>query len=340
MSLEAVPRRVGRPEPPEWKKQLVKELAELVRKYPVIGIADLTGMPTAQLQKIRRKFRKKILFKVVKKRLFLKALEEAGIDSSKLEPHLKGTILLMFTDMNPFKLARLIESEKMPAPAKPGMVTDREIVIPEGDTGIQPGPMLSVFGKLKIPYEIRRNSIYVKKDTVVAKPGDVISEELAGLLQTLGIMPFEVGIKITAVYDEGVVIPREELLVDLEEFKRDVIDAVREAIGLAAEVGLVITPEAAELALVKAALEARALALAAAIPLPGTVEEAIVSAEAEANAVIAAMGDKAKELGLEAVTATTPTPVPAAAEEKKEEEEEEKEEEVDISEGLGGLFGM
>jgi len=33
-------------------------------------------------------------------------------------------------------------------------------------------------------------------------------------------------------------------------------------------------------------------------------------------------------------------PAEAAAEEKKEEEEEEKEEEVDLSEGLGGLFGM
>jgi len=89
-------------------------------------------------------------------------------------------------------------------------------------------------------------------------------------------------------------------------------------------------------------MEARAVALAAAVPLSGIVEEALISAETEANAVVAALGDKAKELGLEAAVAPAPAaPAPTEKEEEaEEEEEEEKEEEVDLSEGLGGLFGM
>ncbi len=337
-------RRRSEEEIPEWKKRVVEELAELFRKYPVIGIADLTGMPTAQLQKIRKKFRRQVYFRVAKKRLILRALERAGIEKEKLEPYLQGSIMLLFTDMNPFRLARMIESEKIPIAAKPGQVTDREIVIPEGDTGLQPGPILSTFGKLRIPYEIRRGTIYVKKDTVVAKPGDVISTDLAGLLQTLGIQPFEISLKIVAVYDRGVVIPRDELFVDLEQFRADVADAARAAILAAAELGLLFVPEALELALAKAAAEARSVIAEAGILMPDTAEEALAGALARETALIVALGDKAAELGLEApAAAAAAQPAEAEEEEKKEEaaeEEKEEEEQVDIGEGLSGLFGF
>jgi len=339
--------RKGRPEEeiPEWKKKVVAELAELFRKYPVVGIADLTGMPTAQLQKIRKKFRSRVYFKVAKKRLIMRALEKAGIDKRLFEPYLQGSTMLLFTHMNPFKLARMIESEKVPVAAKPGQVTDREIVIPEGDTGLQPGPILSTFGKLRIPYEIRRGTIYVKKDTVAAKPGDVISVELAGLLQTLGIMPFEVGLKILAVYDSGVMIPREELFVDLEKFKMDLADAARGAVLAAAELGLPFVPEALQITLARAVVEATAVASEASLPLPGAIEDAIRAALTREAAIAAALGEKAAELGIETPAPARVAPAGEAKREAKEEAEKEREKEeeegggVDLSEGLSSLFG-
>jgi len=342
VSMEQLHARKHR-EIPEWKKRVVAELEELFKRYPVVGIADLTGMPTAQLQQIRKKFRKQIYFKVAKKRLILLAAERAGIKKSLLEPYLTGSTMLLFTDMNPFKLARLIESEKVPVPAKPGQVTDREIVIPEGDTGITPGPMLGVFGKLRIPYEIRKGTVYVKKDTVVAKPGDVISEELAGLLQQLGIMPFEVGLKLTAVYDRGVIIPREELLVDLEEFTAQVLEAAREALGLATEIVFAAIPEAVEAAAAAAERAVAAIVGETGFLTPDVAEYAIGRAASEALAVVAALGEKAKELGIEEVpVAAAPAEAPAeeAGEKEEEKEEEEEQQEVDIGEGLGGLFGF
>ena len=328
---------------PEWKRKVVEDLVDLFRKYPVVGIADLTGMPTKQLQLIRKKFRKQVVFKVAKKNLILRAVEEAGLDKKLFEEYIKGSPMLLFTNLNPFKLARMIESEKVPIPAKPGQVADKEIVIPEGDTGIQPGPMLSVFGKLKIPYEIRKGTVYVKKDTVAAKPGDVISPDLASLLQQLGIMPFEIGIKIAAVYDDGVMIPREDLLIDIDEFKTQVMEAGREALEVAAELVFAEVPEAVETALARAA---RALAIVAGetgFLTPDVAEYTINKAVMEELAVIAALGDKAKELGIEEIPAA-PAAAPAAEEakeeEEKKEEEEEEEKEVDIGEGLGGLFGF
>ncbi len=328
---------------PEWKRRVVEELVELFKRYPVVGVADLTGMPTKQLQLIRKKFRKQIVFKVAKKNLILRAVEQAGIDKSLFEKYLTGSTMLLFTDMNPFKMARMIESEKVPIPAKPGQVAEKEIVIPEGDTGIQPGPMLSVFGKLKIPYEIRKGTVYVRKDTVAAKPGDVISPELASLLQQLGIMPFEIGIKIAAVYDNGVMIPREDLLVDLEEFKLQVMEAGREALGLAAEIVFAPVPEAVEAAIATAARAITLVAGETGFLTPDVAEYVVGKAVAEELALIVALGDKAKELGIEEIP-QQPAPAPAAeeakAEEEKKEEEEEEEKEFDIGEGLGGLFGL
>ncbi len=328
---------------PEWKRRVVEELVDLFKKYPVVGIADLTGMPTKQLQLIRKKFRKQIVFKVAKKNLILRAIEEAGLDKSLFEKYITGSTMLLFTNMNPFKMARMIESEKVPTPAKPGQVADKEIVIPEGDTGIQPGPMLSVFGKLKIPYEIRKGTVYVRKDTVVAKPGDVISPDLASLLQQLGITPFEIGVKIAAVYDGGVMIPREDLLVDIEEFKAQVMEASMEALGLAAEIVFAAVPEAVEAAIAKAAMAVAAVAGETGFLTPDVAEYVVGRAIAEELAVIAALGDKAKELGIEEIPqapAAAPAAEEAKAEEEKKEEEEEEEKEVDIGEGLGGLFGF
>ncbi len=342
MSMSQLHARKGR-RIPEWKIRVVEELTDLFKRYPVVGIADLTMMPTNMVQIIRKKFRKKIVFKVAKKRLILRAAENAGLDPSKIEPYLTGVTMLLFTDMNPFKMARLIESEKVPVPAKPGQVTDREIVIPEGDTGITPGPMLSVFGKLRIPYEIRKGTVYVKKDTVVAKPGDVISTELAGLLQQLGIMPFEVGLRINAALDHGLVIPREDLIVDLEEIKNQVAEAALEAIGLATEIVFMAVPEAVEAALASAERAIAAIVGETGFLTPDVAEYALRRAVSEELAIIAALGEKAKELGIEEIPAA-PAAAPAAeeekAEEEKKEEEEEKEEEVDIGEGLSGLFGF
>jgi large subunit ribosomal protein L10 len=205
--------------------------------------------------------------------------------------------------------------------------------------------MLSVFGKLRIPYQVVKGTVHVKKDTVVAKPGDIISPELAGLLQQLGIMPFEVGIKLTAAIDHGIIIPRDELIVDLEEIKAQVAEAALEGIGLATEIVFFPVTEAVEAAIANAERAIAAIVGETGFLTPDVAEYAIRRAISEELAVIAALGDKAKELGIEEVPVAAPTQAPAAEEaeakeEEKKEEEEEKEPEVDISEGLGGLFGF
>jgi large subunit ribosomal protein L10 len=325
---------------PEWKVRVVRELTELFRKYPVVAVADLSGTPTFVVQKVRKKLWRKYPMKVAKKRLIIRALRNAGInlDEDTLDELLRGQVMLIFGDGNPFKLVKEIEAEKIAMPARPGDVAEKEIKIPEGPTNLTPGPILSVFGKLRIPYQVRGGKIYIAKETVVAKPGDVISPELAGLLMTLGIRPFEKGIRVKAVIDHGVLIREEDLRIDVEALKSDFEEAARLAVGFAAEIGFIAVPEAVQIMLARAARAGSLLAAEAAFITPDTAQDVIASALAAEAALIAALGPKAKELGIEAPQAEAPAEEKKAEEGEKKEEEGEKEGEGEEMTDLGGFF--
>ncbi len=330
---------------PEWKVREVEELVDLIKSYRVIGIAELQGFPTAQLQVIKKRLLKKVRFRVTKNTLFKIALRKAGISSEELFKLLEGQNLLLFTNLNPFELHMLLEKHRTYTYYKPGDIVDKEVVVPAGNTGLSPGPILSTFSKLKIPIKVQGNSIWINKDVKVAKPGDKVSEELASLLQKLGIALKEVKIKLKAVYEDGLLIPSDRLAIDLSEYEDNVARAYLEALTLASEIAWPV-PEALELAVKKAYLRALALSAETGFITPENAEYVIRRAVSKALALAMAIADKAPELGLQEIvskTVATRVEEEKKAEEKEEEvvEEEEKEEltEEDLSAGLGALFG-
>ncbi len=331
---------------PEWKVKEVKELTELAKKYRTIVLVDLTRVPTAQLQKLKKKLAKKLgdkaVMRVAKNTLFKIALRNAGIDPTPLEEYLTGTNMFIFTELNPYEVALILDKTYTTAPAKPGAVTETEIVIPAGDTGFKPGPIMSVFGKLKIPIRVQGGTIWVAKDSTVAKPGDTISPELASVLQKLGIEPLIVKLKPKVAYDEGVVIPGDQLRLDLGEYRSNVASAHMTALMLGVELGYP-EPQVMEIALPIAARRALALAIEAGYVTDETAEYVIRAAIARVYAVIASLGDTAKELGIEPVSVPAVEEKPQKEESKEESaEEEEKKEasEEDLAAGLESLFGM
>ncbi len=338
---------------PEWKKKEVEKLAELLKKYPVVMLSDIAETPTNVLQKIKVRLKEElgehVEIKVTKNRLFKLAAEKIGFKGlEKLEPLLTGQRLFIFTDINPFTMALILSKMRIPAPAKPGMKVDREIIIPAGDTGLKPGPVLSSFGKLRIPTRVQGGTIWITKDTRVAKPGDIISEDLASMLQRLGIYPVKLGIKPLAAVDRGVFIPGEEMeKLNIDEYAGMLAKAHADALAVASEIALPV-PEVLKISIIKAHTRALGVAAEAGFVTPETADIVIRKAVAKAYALIAAMGDKAKELGLEeiqqAMTAPAAAPAQPAEEKKEEEKEEEEEEKKELSEeelasGLEALFG-
>ncbi|HEX2305833.1 MAG TPA: 50S ribosomal protein L10 [Nitrososphaeraceae archaeon] len=247
---------------PKGKQELYQQMLELPKSYSVIALSKVNKVRATQLMKIRKKFHKDIIIKVIKNRVTQRAFEKIsdvqGID--KLSSQLEGQCALMFTNISPFKLNLIFDQNKVFLPAKGGDITKTEIMIPSGDTGITPGPVLSEFKEANVPTKIDQGTIWVSKDTIVSKPGDVISTKLASLLSKLNIKPIEAGIVVNYAIADKLVFAETDLRIDLNEFRNELSRSHNDSISLAVE-SRYFTKESMGYLLSKASRNAQSLAL-------------------------------------------------------------------------------
>ena len=246
----------------KYKKTVVGNFAKLLKEYPIVGAINLENMPAPQLQQMRQQLRKDVVILMNKRRLLKIAIEDSKAHKKGIElliPHLKGMPALMITKENPFKLYRAIKKNKSPAPAKAGQIAPRDIVVPAGPTPFVPGPIIGELGAVGIRTEVKAGKIAVKEDAIVVREGKVISEKLAAMLTRLGIEPMEIGLDITAVYEDGVIYDKKVLDVDETAFMNSIVQAATWAINLAVEAGY-YNKETIQIMISKAALESKAVA--------------------------------------------------------------------------------
>ena len=168
----------------------------------------------------------------------------------------------------------------------------KKITVPAGNTGISPGPVLSEFKMANVPTRIDQGTVWVSKDTLVAKPGDVISTPLASLLSKLNVKPIEAGISVNFAVAEGMTFQDKDLLINLDEYKEGLIRSFEQALALATEAGY-MTAETINPLLVKAQHQARSLAAESGYLTSETAEFVLPRAHLQAQAV----ANKAKEKG-------------------------------------------
>ncbi|WP_291764767.1 50S ribosomal protein L10 [Caldivirga sp. UBA161] len=299
-STSAEQQRYVRVKPyPEWKVKALKELEELIKKYSVIMIFDLRGLPASMLHQYRRVLREYGVVKIFRNKLFIIALRRVYGDSvnTEVEKYLSGENGFIFTNKNPFDLYRIIVDNSVRRYAKPGDVLQSDIIVPAGNTGINPGPVLSRFSKLKIPTQIRDGKIWVARDTQVAKPGDTVTPELADLLRLINVKPVYESLKVKAVLlNAKYIIKGEELAIDVKAYEDMFKQAASWAFNLAVNSALLI-PETISVLIGRAVVEARNLALNANIPTAESIGLILVKAQSQANALAAVLTSKAPELG-------------------------------------------
>lgn len=219
---------------PKKKVEMMERLQKLLSSYNYVAVINLHKVRSNQIGQLRKKLADKAVFMGIKNRVTIKAIE--GKDVSKLVEYIKGQSLLLFFNMDPFELNMMLEKNKVMLAAKAGDIATQDIVVPAGNTGLQAGPILSDFRELKIATRIETGSVFINKDTVVAKKGEAISGKLASLLSKLSIKPIESGIIISAAYFNGMVIRGEDLRVDLEAIRASIARAHSEAFTLAYEI--------------------------------------------------------------------------------------------------------
>jgi large subunit ribosomal protein L10 len=200
------------------------------------------------------------------------------------EEHLQGSNIYIFTDLNPFKLALALEKGKVKTTAKSGDIAAFDVVVPAGNTGQPPGPVISQLNAAGLPTRIESGSVWISKDTLVVKKGEAIAERLASVLSKLGIKPVESGLAMSYAFDEGLVITQEQLKLDIEGTKQTVERVYADSFALSLSIAYPTTENTPTLVQV-AHREAYALSMSAAIPTKETIEDLVRKAHAEMSSL-------------------------------------------------------
>ncbi|MCS7146322.1 MAG: 50S ribosomal protein L10 [Nitrososphaerota archaeon] len=271
--------------PRELKARRVDELKELLKKFSVVAIVDLYRSSADLMHLFRHNFRGQTVIKAAKKTLIIKAAREVGRTgiADYLEKH-KQPVALIFTNMNPFIIKLELDKARVLTPPKPNEHADIDVVVPPINTGLQPGPILSEFGKLKIPTRIEGGMIWIARETTVARKGETIQPALASLLSKLDIGAVYRSINILAAFDRDLLIPSDLLSIDIEETRNMLSQAHSTSIALATAVGYT-TPETIIPILVKAHFSAVSLSTFTGYPEKDTISGILARAEAQATAL-------------------------------------------------------
>ena len=214
-----------------WKFEEVEGLTKRISKSKVIALVNIGGIPSRQLQLMRKRLKEKAELRVGKNNLIKRSFEKAGIKD--LDKHVRGSMGLIFTDLDPFKLNKILKSSRVSAPAKAGSIAPKDIVVPSGDTSLPAGPIIGDLQRLGIKAKIQEGRIIVTEDSLVVREGEEISQDMAGVLTRLGIEPIEIGLDLNAAYEDGVIYTSDILDIDETKTISDLQTSYRDALNLA-----------------------------------------------------------------------------------------------------------
>jgi large subunit ribosomal protein L10 len=338
---------------PEWKREETDELAAFLDSYESVGVVDITGIPSRQLQDMRRELHGTAALRVSRNTLMERALVDVDDGLEALTAFIEGQVGLIGTNDNPFGLYQQLEESKTPAPISAGEVAPNDVVIPEGDTGVDPGPFVGELQTVGANARIEGGSIKVVEDSKVLSAGEEVSADLANVLGELGIEPKEVGLDLRGVVSEGVSFSPEELDIDVDEYVADLEAASSAARNLSINAEYP-TAQTVPSMLATAAGEAKSVGLSAAVESPDLADDLVSQADAQMRSLAAAIDDEEalpEELrGVEPASAEEPTEEAStdddeeadadATEEPTDEDEDDAEDDADDGgDALGDMFG-
>ena len=141
---------------------------------------------------------------------------------------------------------------------------------------------------------IEGGNIWIVHDTTVCRVGEPINADLADLLQRMSIRASEMGLRVKAVYERGDVIPGDALILDLDDYRSRLEQAIGGAFKVAVEAAY-YTPATVPTILAKAFQQARSVALEAEWATRDTVELLIAKANSQARSLASMVGKKMAE---------------------------------------------
>merc|ERR1719236_70488 len=138
---------------------------------------------------------------------------DAGLD--KLRAVMVGNLGFIFATNCTFDdIRKVIDERRLPAAAKAGQVSMVDLSIPSGPTGMDPS-QTSFFQALNIGTKIVKGQIELVSEFPILKVGDKVSASAAVLLTKLAVKPFEYGMEVEQVFQDGSVF--DAAVLDIKE---------------------------------------------------------------------------------------------------------------------------
>ena len=269
---------------PAWKRKEVEEIKESAGKYALVGLVDMYGIPASQLQQIRRNLKGTAEIRMTRNTLMEHAFQEMGGDMAKVADHLSGHSALIFSNVNPFRLFKMLEKTKTKMAAKPGEIAPEDIVVAKGPTSFKPGPIVGELQQAGIPAAIEAGKVKIKDTKTVVRKGEAISPKLADVLSKLDVKPMDVGLALQVAYYESDLYQPSVLAIDEEAILAQISLAAREAFNLSVN-AVIPTRETIGAIVTKAVSEARGLAIEADIYEKDVIDAIIGKAERQSRAL-------------------------------------------------------
>jgi len=187
------------------KQSYFGRLIKLIDEYPKIFIVGADNVGSAQMAKIRHALRGKAVLLMGKNTMIRKAIRGHLDNNRKLEvllPHVFGNIGFVFAKDDLGEVKKKLTELKVAAPAKAGTIAPSDVIVPAGPTGMEP-TMTSFLQALNIQSKITRGQVEIISDVFLIKEGAKVGASESNLLAKLDIKPFQYGLTIKTVYDNG-----------------------------------------------------------------------------------------------------------------------------------------
>lgn len=183
------------------------KLMGLIQDYPNIMIVHADYVGSKQLQEIRIDLRGRAVVLMGKNTMIRTCLRmnkdkypELGLD--KLVNSIRGNIGFIFCIAPMDEVRAVMEAKKVPAAAKAGVISTAAVALPAGNTGLDPSNT-NFFQALNIATKIVKGQIELINEVKILNVGDKVSLSQQVLLSKLNIRPFEYGLVLLQVYQNG-----------------------------------------------------------------------------------------------------------------------------------------
>jgi len=173
--------------------------------YKNILVVSVDFVGSKQLQTVRQAIRGRAEIVMGKNTIIRKVIRDNAEKNPKLMsllPLIKGNMGFIFSNSDLAALRKEVQAFKMPAAAKAGVISPINVVVPAGPTGLDPG-QTNFFQTLNVSTKIVKGTIEITSDVRLCFVGEKVTASAVALLSKLNIRPFEYGIQVNSIYEDG-----------------------------------------------------------------------------------------------------------------------------------------